>query len=154
METMPSLEVLDSPDIEVGGLKIWVHGRQYPEAFDYNDGNWLSITALCISKGAQVWTSGHIINLPELENWLIDLERINKEFTGEANLQCTESELRVKLSINKLGQIKMIVNITPDILIQMHQFEINLDQSYLPALINNLRKVLCSYSIRSPRKKT
>src|SRR5256885_6731459 len=38
-------EQLGTPDIKLGGLQVWVHGRQFPDAIDYWDGNWLRITA-------------------------------------------------------------------------------------------------------------
>jgi len=147
-----SIENLGLPDIEIDGLKIWVHGRQYPEAMDYDDGNWLNITASCESNAARVWTSGNILHLSELEDWLVDLNKINNTFVGEANLNCVEPELNIKLSINKLGQLKMIVKITPDVLMQTHQFVIELDQTYLMPLITHIQKVLSSYPIKAPKK--
>src|SRR5882724_344446 len=36
-------EQLGTPDIKLSGLQIWVHGRQFPNATDYWDGNWLRI---------------------------------------------------------------------------------------------------------------
>lgn len=143
-----AVENLGSPDIQIDGLKIWVHNRQFPEAMDYDDGNWLNITACCESKGAQIWVAGNILTLPELEHWLIDIEKMSKDLIGEANLDCLEPGLNIKLSVNKLGQLKMVVDITPDLLMQMHQITMELDQTYLVPLSTSIRKVLSSYPIR------
>jgi hypothetical protein len=34
------LERLGEPDLVIAGLRVWVHGRQFPQAVDYWDGNW------------------------------------------------------------------------------------------------------------------
>lgn len=60
---------LGPPDITLNGLQIWIHGRQYPNDEDYWDGNWLNITAHCGSKGADVWTTGDILHVPDLARW-------------------------------------------------------------------------------------
>jgi len=38
---------LGMPDLKLEGLQIWIHGRQFPDAADYWDGNWLRVTAHC-----------------------------------------------------------------------------------------------------------
>jgi hypothetical protein len=38
---------LGAPNLELEGLQIWVHGRQFPDSNDYWDGNWLRVTAHC-----------------------------------------------------------------------------------------------------------
>ncbi len=62
-------EKLGEPDIELAGLRIWVHGRQFPDNEDYWDANWLNITA-CGAQGATVRVSGNIIQLPEIAHLL------------------------------------------------------------------------------------
>jgi hypothetical protein len=37
---------------EGGRFQLWVHGRQFSEAHDYDDGNWLRVTAHCGASGA------------------------------------------------------------------------------------------------------
>jgi len=150
MNIKPNLEHLGESDIEIDGLRIWIHGRQFPNARNHQDGNWLNITAVFRCDNAEVWTAGNIIELLDLESWLKDAEIMNKELFGEANLECTEPELNVKLSINKLGQLKMIVNITPDVVNQKHYFQVVLDQTYLSPLITSIRTVLNKYPIFSP----
>lgn len=133
---------LGKPAIEISGLKIWVHGRQFPDMEDYWDGNWLRITAHCGAQGSSVWASGPIIHLSELHEWLISARKLNETLKGEANLECMEPELSVCIQSGSLGQMEMEVNITPDHLKQEHRFRFEIDQSYLPQLISQCSRVL------------
>src|SRR5256885_7728040 len=106
-------EQLGTPEIKLAGLQIWVHGRQYPNATDYWDGNWLRITAHCGTHGADVWTTGAILNLPAVVSWLAELEHLNHSLTGSARLVPLEPELSGKLTAGELGHISMEVVIYP-----------------------------------------
>ncbi len=59
-----------------------------------------------------------------------------------------EPNLHVKMSLSQLGQLQMIVHLTPDDLTQKHEFMFELDQSYLPALIAGCERVLKEYPLR------
>lgn len=136
------------PSIKVAGLQIWIHGREFPNADDFRDGNWLRATVHCGADGAAVWVSGSILHLSEVESWLQDLEKMNSSLTGKANLECMEPGLNIEMEIEPLGQILAKVEITPDNLKQYHTFEFEIDQSYLPKLIQNLKDVLSNHQIR------
>ena len=138
-------ENLGAPDIKIEGLQIWVHSRQFPTEEDYWDGNWLNVTAHCGTLGADVWTSGAILHVPDIVRWLAALEEMNKSLSGEANLVSLEPELCVELNMKERGQISMRVEITPDHMTQEHTFQFEMDQSYLPSLIGSCRKVLAKY---------
>jgi hypothetical protein len=139
---------LGTPDIKLGGLQIWVHGRQFPNATDYWDGNWLRITAHCGTHGADVWTTGAILNLPAVVSWLAQLEDLNRSVAGEASLVPLEPELSVKLTADALGHISMEIDITPDNITQEHTFRFELDQSYLEPVIESCRKIVNDYPLR------
>jgi hypothetical protein len=149
MSTDKDCDNLSSPSIHLAGLKIWVHGRQYPESSDYWDGNCLLVTAECASLGAVVRVRGPIIHLSELARWADLAETVYSSLIGEANLECMEPELSVKLAVDKLGHVLMTVNITPDHLAQNHSFSFELDQSYIPILIRECRTVLDCYPIKA-----
>ena len=136
------------PSIKIAGLQIWIHGRQYAESEDYWDGNWLRITAHCGAAGAEVWVSGAILHLSEIESWLQGLEKMNTNLSGGAALDCMEPELKIEMQIESLGHILMKVEITPDNIKQFHSFEFETDQSYLPILIKNLKEVLGKHTIK------
>ena len=56
---------LGDPDIKIAALKIWVHGRQFEDAQDYWDGNWLRVTAHCGADGGSALAHGSILHLGE-----------------------------------------------------------------------------------------
>ncbi len=141
-------ENLGAPDIKLEGLQIWIHGRQFPSEKDYWDGNWLNVTAHCGAQGADVWTSGAILHVPDIARWLDSLEWMNKSLSGEADLVSLEPELVVELKMDSPGKISMRVEITPDNITQEHNFQFEIDQSYLVGLIESCRRVLAKYPIR------
>jgi hypothetical protein len=139
---------LGSPDIKLNGLQIWIHSRQFLDTEDYWDGNWLNVTAHCGTRGADVWTTGAILRIPDIATWLFTLEEMNQSLTGKANLESLEPELSVELSMSGLGHVAMRVEITADHLNQQHSFQCELDQSYLADLISSCRGVLEKYPIK------
>ena len=141
-------ENLGEPNIKISGLEIWIHGYQFPDSQDHWDGNWMDITAKCTSKNACVWVSGNILHLPDLKLLMTTSEKLYINLKGEAELPCIEPELSVKLKARSLGQISMIVEITPNHLNQEHRFEFEIDQSYLLDLVSSCKKVLDRYRIK------
>jgi len=139
---------LGPPAIQLAGLQIWAHGRQFPEAQDHSDSNWLNVTVHCGAKGAEVWVSGSIIQLSELARWVNACEEIYNTLSGRAALECMEPYLSVELDMEELGRIGMSVSITPELIEQEHKFCFEVDQSHLPSLIDSCRKVLAQYPIR------
>ena len=143
---------LGPPQIHLAGLQIWVHSRQFPEAPDYWDGNWINVTVHCGAQGADVWASGPIIHLPEIKRWADACEQMYKTLSGEAKLDCMEPELSVKMQMREQGHIEMEVSITPDHLTQKHTFQFELDQTYLIELLKECHQVLVAYPIKDAKK--
>ena len=145
-----NLESLGQPDVSIGGLKLWIHGRQFPDAPDYWDGNWLRVTACCSSPNSVVCTDGPIVHLGEIVGLLRTVQRLYASLKGEAALQCIEPNLDVKLQAEWNGAIRVSIAITPDQLTERHTFEEVLDQSHLPNLIAQCELVLAAYPVREP----
>jgi hypothetical protein len=139
----------DDFDIELGGLRIWVHGRQFPDKTDGGFDDWLWITAQYQSFGAVVWTSGPITLTSEFHGFLRDLKVMDKELRGTAAFKSLDPGLNVSLEMNTLGQISFHVDITPDHMTQKHSFDDPINQSYLPAAIHGLQRVVDQYKLTS-----
>src|SRR6185295_10495914 len=88
---------MDEPNLQIGGLKLWVRGRQFPSAQDYWDGNWLKVTARCDSASSTVSAAGPIVHLGELVQFLEECERLYESLSGIAKLDCMEPNLSVTL---------------------------------------------------------
>ncbi len=68
--------------------------------------------------------------------------------SGTAELAPVEPNLHIKFEMDKLGHIAMQINITPEYMTQDHEFREQIDQSYLPGLIRQIKTVLQNYPIR------
>lgn len=136
------------PDLSLAGLKLWIHGYQFPLANDYWDGNWLEATAICSENGASVLIRGAFIRTTEILDWQQAVENLRIKLEGVAKLDCMEPELGVKLTAGLLGAVEMEVEITPDNLTQEHKFVFKIDQSYLDPLSSQCARVLGAFPIR------
>jgi len=145
------LSKLGKPDLTIAGLKVWVHGREFENTEDYWDGNWLRVTANCVDEGASVTVTGPIIHLGEIVQLMTACETMNKTLSGSASLPCLEPGLDVKLVAGDHGDIAATLEITPDHLTQAHSFTFEIDQSYLPGIVDHCRRILEEYPVRGER---
>jgi hypothetical protein len=148
MTVETGIENLVVPDIELAGLKIWIHSRKYPEHQDFWDGNWLNTTFLCKAQGVSVLVSGDILHLSEIADWLVALEKLNETLLGEANLDTLERYVNVKMKPETYQRASIEVDISPERIFQRHYFEFWLDQSCLENLIEGFHKILKKFPIR------
>lgn len=144
-----SATALGEPDLDLAGLKLWVHGYQFPNADDYWDGNWLNATAICSSTGATVQVHGFFVRTDEISEWQSAVDKLDADLKGEAKLACMEPYISVTLTAGSLGAIAMEVKITPDHLNQEHRFEFSIDQSYLARLSSQCARILHAFPLRS-----
>jgi hypothetical protein len=139
----------DTPDFSLGPFRLWVLGRQFPDAQDFWDGNWLNVIADCELNRARVAIEGPYLHLSELETWRNELEEIDRKLSGTASVGHIEPNLRVVVQAKKLGQLEVELDITPENVSQSHRFTFELDQTYLPRLISGLNKILRKYPKRA-----
>lgn len=140
---------LGPPALNVVGFQLWIHSRQVPENQDYDDGNWLNVTAHCGANGASVWVTGAIIMVPDLARLMDECETLYESGLGQAARSSYEPELKVTLQpTDRMGHILMRVEITPDHMTQEHRMDFQIDQSYLPRIIEQCRAVIEEYPIR------
>ena len=142
------IDKLGKPDIACSGLSIWILGREFPDAQDEWDGNWLRVVILCRMADSQTSVLGSIIDLPELCSWNSELKKLQKNISGEAELYCMEPEFSARICLDKLGAGSLYVQITPDHLKERHEFTFEVDQSYLPQLIHGIDAVLEKFPVR------
>jgi hypothetical protein len=146
----PIHERLGPPSVRVSGFQLWVHGRQFAEAQDQWDGNWLIVTVHCAQSGASVWATGAILDAVDLSRFRDELERLYRTLSGEAVLESHEPNVRVRVTVcDGAGHLNLRAEITPDHLIQGHWFEFAIDQSYLPAALAQLESILAQFPVRN-----
>jgi hypothetical protein len=64
---LPDYEALGDPSLDLFGLKLWIHGRQFPNANDFWDGNWLRVTAMLSTSTSVVRTEGPEVSYVSLQ---------------------------------------------------------------------------------------
>lgn len=139
----------DRPDLVLGPFSLTVHGYQFTSADNIWDANWLFVTAQCEADGATVRVSGSILSTTDLAAFGTQCDQLYKQLKGEAVLDSLEPELRLKLHyVGKAGHLEGSVEITPDQMTQRHQFSFALDQSFLPAVIEQCGTVLQRFPVR------
>jgi hypothetical protein len=143
------LEQLGPPALKIAGFQLWVYGSQFPDAHDYDDGNWLNVVAHCGANSASVWASGAIVMVTDLGRWSEQCEALYQNQRSEAILSPIEPNLCVTLrTTDRLGHILLRVEITPDHMTQEHRFDFEIDQSYLPRLLAQCRAIFQEHPIR------
>jgi hypothetical protein len=149
MNPKPSPEDLGEPALKVAGLQLWIHGRQFPECDDYDDGNWLRVTAHCGASGASVWVHGSILMVTDIVGFGHECAAMLRGDARLAEPHPIEPELRMSLeTADRLGHVRARVDITPDPLEQSHHFEFGIDQSYLPGIIQQCSMIEQEYPVR------
>ena len=143
--------MLTEPALRLGGLSIWVDGREFPDTSDCHDGNWLRVRACMETCGATVKCEGAILMTTDFDRFREELASLSATLAGEAILASYEPELKVTLKVQRLGRIEGEVEITPDHLNQFHRFTLDLDQSYLPGLITSCEAILESFPVVGTR---
>jgi hypothetical protein len=138
---------LGPPSIEIGPLRIWIHGRQFPRLMDYWDGNWLDVTASCSANGVDVRFCGPYLHLSELESWFSETTELYEKRRNDALLRCMEPTLDVTLEAQKQGGICLDSLISPDDMTR-ERFVAYIDWDALPAFLAQCKAVLQEYPIR------
>jgi hypothetical protein len=137
------------PNLKLAGLSLWVLGRQFPEAQDFWDGNWLNVQARVQAAGASVEARGAFVRTTEIAKFVEELEVLNANLVGEAALRCLEPTLRIVIRGDARGHATAQVMITPDHMTQSHEFRFDFDQTYFGLLLDGCRNVLSNWPIRS-----
>lgn len=147
-------ESLGQPDVEIGPLRIWVHGRQFPDAVDAWDGNWLNVTAHCMARGVSVTVTGPFLDTVSFSRFGDQLQELYRSLAGKAKLESVEPHLVAHvLGSGQTGRMELGVELTPDNVAQGHWFKFEIDQSYLPAVIAACTAVVRRYPVREGEKR-
>ena len=137
------------PDLRLEGFRLWVHGRERPDANDWADGNWLLVTARMEAAGARVEAKGPFLRAEELAAFAEQLKALDATLAGKAELSCMEPQLHVLLEGTGLGHIAATIELTPDLANQTHRFRLETDQTWLGRMLTSLDAVLESYPVRA-----
>jgi hypothetical protein len=136
------------PTFELAGFQMKVLGRQFPDHNDFWDGNWLNVTCKCVAFGSRVGADGPFVHLSGIAELLSKLESLYATKSNEEIISFIEPTLNMAFKMGTLGSIEFDLSLTPDHMNQSHRFTFALDQSYLPAAIQQCKNILLSYPIK------
>ena len=145
----PARASAQAPTIELGDFRLTVHRRQFPDAQDRWDGNWLHVTVQCAQAGAIVATDGPILEAADLQRFRDQLAAVTAPPAGAAVLCGAEPNIVVRVTAAEgLGLVRVRVELTPEPQSQGHWFEYAIDPSYLAEAIRQLDAVLAAFPVR------
>ena len=147
MTRHPSPEKLGAPSLQVAGLQVWVHGREFPEAEDADDGNWLRVSAHCGAPGASIWTGGAILSVSELVSWSAQCERLQAGEVERAVLKTSEPELCAVIQKSD-GPRPPILRVDIALVGQKHSLEFELEPSELSGIVQQCSAIEERYPVR------
>ena len=138
-------------DFLLEGLRIWVHGREFPDATDEWDANWLNITARYQGQSGVTEIRGPELDTVSFLRFHRELLAMAGALVGEATLESVEPSVKLTVRFSdRLGHLVARLELTPSSWSEGHWFEIGLDQSHLGGLIGQLQKVLDRFPVRQP----
>src|SRR6266852_2264235 len=121
------LRELGEADIRIACLSRWTRAREFTNATDYWDGNWLQIVAYCSYPGAKVIVDGPFLRTGEIQAFGERCARLHSTLEGQARLDCMEPYLNVVLTGDSRGHVAVEIALTPDHN-QRHEFRDQIDQ--------------------------
>ena len=112
------IDKFGEPDIQFGPLQIWIHGRQLLRDTDYDEDNWLKITACFKTENAEVWIRGEPALLAnELEAFYRDAS-----FNKSVKLEPIEPYIALSFEPGDEKKVVMKVEMTPNPVTEKHSF--------------------------------
>ena len=147
----PDPDSLGPAHLKAAGFELWVHDRWSPEAQDYWEGSWLVVTVRCATQGANIWTTGPLLRVPDLARWAAALDHLHQRPEGVATLTSDEPNLTaVVRSTDRTGELQLVVDITPDPLTQEHRLRFTVERSELPDLVQQCCDIVKAFPVRDP----
>jgi hypothetical protein len=139
--------------IALDGFELLIHRRQFPDAYDRWDGNWLQVTARLSRHGATVAVSGPLVDVGGLQRFREGLARLIHTSDGEAELTFEESNV-LRLLVARYavrGRLFVRCELSPEPGSQGHWFEADTEVGELRSTLRQLDAVLAAFPLRGER---
>ena len=140
-------ETQGPPALQAGGLRLWVHGRQFPSAHDADEGNRLRATVRCEAQGSSVRAEEAIITAGDLDRWAQECSTLPHKPISHARLSVQEGSLEIVLDeAAGLGRLRMSLPTPPADGAQALDFD--LDGSEMTGIVEQCEQILRAYPVR------
>lgn len=131
-------------------LSIRVLGRLHPDAQDFWDGNWLA-TTIHVAAGGFTGTVGASLRAEELQKFRAAVAELHRTLQGEAVLESMEKWLFLRIAITASGRLRVTGTLVDRAGGGTNELKFvvpELDQTFLPAMIQNLEEVQIFFPVR------
>jgi hypothetical protein len=138
--------------IHIGGeheefIQLTFRGYSHPGSEHYRDRNWINCTARA-QAGAFQGQLDNMLLTDELERFRTQVARLYAELTGEAALHTMEHWLCLRLIGDGRGHVELRCRLLDHpVFGNSLDFRLNIDQTFLPALLRQLEAVLQRFPV-------
>lgn len=145
-----AVAILQLGPADADHLRLEILGRSYPQATDYDDGNWLSCR---FDLRAGHW-KGHwypSVRAEEIAAFRDQVATLSREVAGEAVFETMEQWLSLTLRMDRLGHLavagkaRVVVGTGNVLAFRFH----DLDQTFLPDFVTQLDKAIHAFPVVS-----
>lgn len=142
-----------NPDLEIHGLQLWVHGREFPASHDYYDGNWLLVTVHFCASGFDVRDQGALVLVTEILEFGEQCEQLLSGSRDVATLAAIEPGIpQVYLQrADSAGHFSAVGKITPNHMRPTDYLEFTADRDYVHQLITQCQSIVKVYQVRGSK---
>ena len=134
--------------IKLSQLELEVIGYERIQANDYYDANWLMVSVTADTNGINTKFARSCLLTSDLVEFNDQLINLNSGRKDSATLESFEPNIELSITkVDSLGHLKMIVKLIPTDE-NFHQFSLQIDQSYLPLIIADIKDALLRYPVR------
>lgn len=99
--------------------------------------NLTHLSAKCTGLGSSVVIQG-IAMIEQLFCWRDCLKKMYAELDGSCDFSIADPGFSILIKCQKLGQLDVAIDISGNLIGESHLFKYEIDQSYLPAIIQTL----------------
>ena len=144
-----STETQTKPALEAAGLRLWIHGRQFPSAHDPDEGNRLRATIRCEVDDVSVRAEDASIRASDIDRWVREIRSLLKGKSGLARLSVKKRVFEVVLQQTEdLERIRMRVAVVPGEGMKAKAFEFDLFRNEVEDIVWQCSRILSEYPVR------
>lgn len=140
-------EKYGEPDLKICDFEMWIYDYEFPRSKESNNDNWLITSASCRSMYSYSCIHGPILQTSTISYFLNDLKKMYDTLKGAAELPVIEPNLSLGLYLHSPSLIEVKVNMSQEHSLEDHTYTYEIDQSYLPQIIRQLKNILSKYPL-------
>src|SRR2546428_12331691 len=142
-------ETQGPPALQAGGLRLWVHGRQFPSAHDADEGNRLRATVRCEAQGSSVRAEEAIVTAGDLDRWAQECSTLPHKPISHARLSVQEGSLEIVLDEPAgLARLRMSLPTPAAAGAPGQPLDFDLDGSQVTGIVGQCEQILRPYPVR------